>query len=162
MTAGEMIAAGASESDVAAALESSAIEIPGTGMTPGQMLDAGATPQQIAEIEAAAAAPGGIANPANAALMPSIGGAASGEAALIAAGAGGAGVTAAEVAAGTGAALKASKEIKNMLNPDDQNEPNSYGVSEASIFGIPKNAFLIGGGIIVASVFGYMALKKKL
>jgi len=45
--------------------------VPGTGMTQAQMLAAGATPQQVAEIVAAANAPGGFV--ANAALMPNVG-----------------------------------------------------------------------------------------
>ena len=64
------LAAGAAAASAASLLTSSA-EIPGTGMTAAQMTAAGATPEQVAEISAAAAAPGGIA--ANAALMPSVG-----------------------------------------------------------------------------------------
>jgi hypothetical protein len=73
MTAGEMAAAGASNADISSAIVSAYKEIPGTGMTPSQMMDAGATPQQVSEITQAANAPGGITNPANASLMPSVG-----------------------------------------------------------------------------------------
>jgi alkylhydroperoxidase/carboxymuconolactone decarboxylase family protein YurZ len=78
MTVGEMVAAGASSSDIGEAIANAArsnvsSEIPGTGMTSQQMLDAGATPQQVSEITQAANAPGGIMNPANASLMPSVG-----------------------------------------------------------------------------------------
>jgi hypothetical protein len=65
------LAAGAAAASAASLLSSSSV-IPGTGgMTAADMAAAGATPTQIAEITAAASAPGGFA--ANAALMPSVG-----------------------------------------------------------------------------------------
>ena len=78
MTVGEMAVAGASPSDIASAISNANAEIPGTGMTPTDMANAGATPNQISQIQAAANAPGGITNPANATLMPSVGGIATG------------------------------------------------------------------------------------
>lgn len=53
-------------------------EIPGTGGMTGQdMLNAGADPGQVNQISNAANAPGGLANPANASLMPDVGNSAS-------------------------------------------------------------------------------------
>ena len=144
-------------------------EIPGTGMTAAQMSAAGASDAQIAEITAAANAPGGIMSGANAALLTDIGGTVPSGVSVVSDAAQAAnianqanqGITAAQVAQGAQLAQTGIK-IDQALNPKGSasgSAPGGNAPESTGIFGIPTNYLMIGGGLAV--VLAMLALKTK-
>ena len=170
MTAGEMAAAGATDAQISEAIASSVSNtlntpIPGTGMTGQEMLDAGATPQQVQEITVAANAPGGIGNPANASLMPSVGQDMIAQGSITPADLAtpGGGITSGEIIAGTTAAtgvIGAGTQLATIVQgPQEQAEQPLRTGGASGIFSEINLPLLIGG--LAVLVLGTMIIKKK-
>jgi len=161
MTAGEMVAAGASNADISAAISNAYAEIPGTGMTPSQMMDAGASPQQVSEITQAANAPGGIGNAANANLMPSVGD--SLQSSLVNAATTGKPLTASQIASGAvggaGIAAKALSIAQLVSGKKSSGTADETGVADTEE-SLISNPYVWVIGIAAVSVVGLIIYKR--